>query len=204
MWYNLDSGRKTQIPKPNAYISETLKVYSFDLDKLTHYIASKGYDQNDICHNKFGYIENKREFIPQAVLDMEEKKDMYFGYYTSANVIRIIDGDTVVLGIYVDLDTLGKLGNIVSYGGGYATTVKCRLLGIDTKEKNEDLGVKSKEYLNTVCTKLSMHVNVLFHIQDKYGRYLVELFDKHNQSINQMMLDNNTLLCQPYYGGKKE
>lgn len=202
MWYNLDTNTTTPrlATHVDTYICKILKIYSSDLYKITEYVKSLGYHENDISRNNFNYIEIKQSSIPPSVPDIKEVKDMYYGYFTRSKVIRVVDGSTIVLAICITIDILKKLGSILPYGsgnnGGYTTSITCKLIGIEPKEKDRETAMKAKEYLERICNDLNMYVYVLFGEQEKYGRYLVQLFNNQKESINDIMLESK--LCKPY------
>ena len=101
-------------------------------------------------------------------------------YEYNADVIRVIDGDTIELNI--DL--------------GFRVWTKChaRLLGIDTPEirtKNEDvklLGLKAKSRVEEILTEYGNKVRIISHDLDKYGRPLVTVF-AGSINVNQLLLN---------------
>lgn len=102
-------------------------------------------------------------------------------YVYLARIVRVIDGDTIVL----DLD----LGCEV-----WLLNQHCRLLGINAPEKTGGTkanGIASKEHLESL---LKGHDTVVVRtIYDKkctFGRLLVELF-VHEDSVNEEMVEDN-------------
>lgn len=131
-----------------------------------------------------------------------------------AKVVRIIDGDTVVLAYKDDHDSICK--------------VVARLSGIDAPELKTDklIALKSRNYLINLVTDIeeldlddprsSKELQLLldtntklllakFDGKDKYGRELVELYFAHNsvtefrRSINHMLL--NASMAKVYQCG---
>lgn len=102
-----------------------------------------------------------------------------------ATLIRVIDGDTVVLELDLGMEIFRK--------GSY------RLYGINAPEHDAAS--------TQVVTDMLMGggaIEVETYKADKYGRYLVDLFvmkDGAWVSVNQTLLDMN--LAVPYFGGKR-
>ena len=104
--------------------------------------------------------------------------------YENAEVLRVIDGDTVILHVDLGFDTWKK--------------VSVRLYGINAPEikgESKELGFKSKEYLESLIPAGSF---IKFHCigQDKYGRWLGSLY-KDDLDINKNMIENN--MAVEYY-----
>jgi micrococcal nuclease len=103
-------------------------------------------------------------------------------YTYKAEVIRVIDGDTVVLNI----DLGFKIHHISP----------CRLAGINAPEMNAKdekvraAAVASKEYLQSLLPE-GMEVTIASRKLDKYGRPVVDFLCEENQfvSVNDLMTD---------------
>lgn len=115
-------------------------------------------------------------------------------YQYSADVIKVIDGDTVDLS--VDL------------GFSLRINERFRLLGINAPEsRSSDAlekieGLKAKHRLEEVLSGKKVMINTVMDKKEKYGRYLVEIFlPDINESVNQMMIGDG--LAVPYFGGKR-
>ena len=104
--------------------------------------------------------------LPVFVLVVEDVavKDRY-NY--EASVISVYDGDTVTL--------------LVDLGFGTSTKQRFRLSRINTPEvrgPERERGVKSREYLrNLLPFGKTVGVRTIKDSQEKYGRYLAEVFD---------------------------
>jgi micrococcal nuclease len=98
-------------------------------------------------------------------------------YTYSAEIVRVIDGDTVDLNI--DLGFHIKMLR------------RARLLMINAPEKNTDLGRISKEFLSKTLPEGSLvTIKTQLDKNDKYGRVLVEIFVPDEiLSVNKIMLD---------------
>lgn len=100
----------------------------------------------------------------------------------AVSVVRVIDGDTVVLS--VDL--------------GFKVTMKvnCRLEGIDAPEKRQKGGSEAAKALERLLNDLTQK-GYTFYIRskkpiDKYGRWLVTIYSTGlGISINDWMVKNN-------------
>lgn len=96
-------------------------------------------------------------------------------YRYRATVVRVIDGDTVVL----DFDLGMHIGIVQS----------CRLLGINAAEHGTEAGDAATAYLSAL---LKPGTEVIAHTQkdqtEKYGRYLVEIALLDGLVMNQQML----------------
>lgn len=88
----------------------------------------------------------------------------------TAVVMRVIDGDTVLLG--------GGLG-------------RARLIGIDTPEihgRVECFGNEATEFANAVLAGRTVHYMVGAEPRDRYGRLLVYLETRDGRSFNELVL----------------
>ncbi len=88
-------------------------------------------------------------------------------YIYKAELIRVVDGDTVDLIIDLGFDTLRK--------------ERFRLYGIDAPEMNTEAGKEAKAWLREVLQPLeAIYVETLQHKtkakRDKYGRFLAVLY----------------------------
>ena len=99
-------------------------------------------------------------------------------YTYSAEVIKVVDGDTVDLNI--DLGFHVKIAK------------RIRLSLIDAPERFTELGKKSKEFLsNTLPEGSVVTVKTQLDRDDKYGRVLGEIFTQDQiSSINKLMIDS--------------
>jgi len=94
-------------------------------------------------------------------------------YTYKAYLNRVIDGDTMSLHIDLGFDTFIK------------ETV--RLRGINTPEIKTAEGQKAKRFVTNFVNQ-SDHMIVKTHWEDKYGRYLVDVWIE-NEYLNQRLLD---------------
>jgi micrococcal nuclease len=103
-------------------------------------------------------------------------------YTYKATIVRVIDGDTVVLNI----DLGFKIHHITP----------CRLAGINAPEMNSKdekvraAAVQSKEYLMGLLPE-EMEVTIISKKLDKYGRPVVHFLAESNKyaSVNDLMID---------------
>lgn len=114
-----------------------------------------------------------------------------------ATILRILDGDTVEI--------------MFDQGLGNTSTQTCRLYGMNTPELRKDGGREALEALQAETGFLGCWVRTIKNrseskaVQEKYGRYLVELYRTSEDmdagfpaSINQKMIDNG--FAKPYFG----
>ena len=98
-------------------------------------------------------------------------------YEYKALVTKIIDGDTIEAKVDI--------------GFYLTTTLRFRLLGIDTPEKfgeTKELGLKIKEYVGSRI--LNKEVIIITYKADAFGRWLAEVFiDVDGISFNQELLN---------------
>jgi micrococcal nuclease len=139
----------------------------------------------------FNYLTRKYYERRFNKLDIENINFFSFeGLKTYCFVSSIYDGDTV---------------NVVFYHKREPIKYKVRLYGIDTPEirtrdkKEKELGYKARDYLREIM--LEKTVLVEFMKYDKYGRILGVFYDKNNNNINKIMVDNG--YAKEYFGGTK-
>ena len=102
-------------------------------------------------------------------------------YTYQATVTRVIDGDTIVLNIDLGFDSWIEQ--------------KLRLRGIDAAEMSCAEGVVVKNYVKKVCAKVGFLVCKTYK-QDKYGRYLVDIFYSLNEKDPQNVAEKGMYLNQ--------
>jgi micrococcal nuclease len=109
--------------------------------------------------------------------------------YRHVNIVRVIDGDTVVL----DID----LGNKIRWRDSF------RLNGIDTPERGQPGHKEATIHLIDLLGNTLSRVET--HKPDKYGRWLVDLYIHVGQGgdvhVNQLMIVGGH--AKPYFGGTK-
>jgi endonuclease YncB( thermonuclease family) len=113
-------------------------------------------------------------------------------YEYDAELVRVIDGDTVVLKLWKEYDFGFHIIDRKTYEGSF------RLMGIDTPELrgvNADLipAKKARDRLHEILS-LSKRIRAVTYKPDKYGRWLVDLFidDSNGDStinVNEMLLN---------------
>jgi micrococcal nuclease len=108
-------------------------------------------------------------------------------YKYNAQVLKVIDGDTVDL--FIDL----------GFKVGFNTRI--RLIGIDTPEKNFPYGKVVKDYLTNLLEGNKVYLDVTK--KDKYGRYLgmVYLNESDNVSVNELLINEN--MAKAYHGASR-
>lgn len=100
----------------------------------------------------------------------------------TANWVRVIDGDTVILNV--------DLGFHTYHVGTF------RLKGINAPElkgESRERGLRSKEALEQMLILAGNELRVVSHKTDKYGRYLADLFymntDGEEVNINRRLVE---------------
>ena len=108
-------------------------------------------------------------------------------YKYNAQVLKVIDGDTVDL--FIDL----------GFKVGFNTRI--RLIGIDTPEKNFPYGKVVKDYLTNLLEGNKVYLDVTK--KDKYGRYLgmIYLNESDNLSVNELLINEN--MAKAYHGASR-
>jgi micrococcal nuclease len=112
-----------------------------------------------------------------------------FTYY--ADVIRIVDGDTVELNVDLGFKVWCRM------------TV--RLAGIDAPERNTEAGKVAMDALKFMIASSRVYIETQKDSQEKFGRYLatIYLFSGNGEgvSVNDLMLKGG--YAKPYEGGKR-
>lgn len=104
----------------------------------------------------------------------------------NAIVDNVVDGDTVDLSIDLGFDIWHK--------------ARVRLLGIDTPEKWFNYGKVVKQYVVEMLE--GKPVQIVSTKQDKYGRYLVQIFlPQAKGSFNQHLVDEG--MAKSYFGASR-
>jgi|LakMenEpi03Aug12_release.lakeMendotaPanAssembly.Ray.scaffolds.fasta_scaffold23884_7 endonuclease YncB( thermonuclease family) len=144
--------------------------------------------------------------MPRAKKEIQTPQPDWLWRYR-VTVLRVVDGDTVEL--------------LFDQGMGNWSMETCRLYGINAVELRQDGGEAAKTNLEAEIEASSIsrgkfNLPVVWartiknraeskEIQEKYGRYLVELYSTAEEmdrgfahSINQGMIENG--FAKPYYG----
>jgi len=108
----------------------------------------------------------------------------FSGLSGAVDVLKIVDGDTIIISLPIDLKITEITDNCQMHKcGNYKLYV--RLLGINTPEKNEIGYTEAKERLTQLITSCqSVKAFVKFHKYDKYGRILGEIYDPTDLTIS--------------------
>lgn len=111
-------------------------------------------------------------------------------YQYRAEVIRVVDGDTLHLDVDLGFDVKRK--------------DSFRLYGINAPEKNTPEGMAAKEWLEAILTDgpTFRTITITTHKdqREKYGRYLATLWIGE-RNINETMIDQG--FAVPYSGGAR-
>lgn len=118
-------------------------------------------------------------------------------YNYKAEVVKIIDGDT--LDVNVDL------------GFDIWHSIRIRLYGLDAPEtrttdiEEKSSGLKTKEFIKNWLDKngYSIFIKTYKGKTEKYGRILAEVYDSTcAEQLNDLLILEG--LAKPYFGGHKE
>jgi endonuclease YncB( thermonuclease family) len=177
-YLNLTTGRQTTKVPEGFVVDEELQVIG-TADQIQHYRNSLGADELS---------------LPTGTM-------------LPCRLIRVIDGDTMDLSVKLSVRAL--LPNTCCMARCLTAHIKirCRLEGIDTAEKNTDVGKKTKEFVQEFLHNKRLRCCISKH--EKYGRSLGTLFIRSgvlcfgkDSSVNQYLLDNRMAVA--YDGGSKE
>jgi len=102
-------------------------------------------------------------------------------YTYQATVTRVIDGDTLVLNIDLGFNSWIEQ--------------KIRLRGIDAPELSCTEGVAAKNYVKKICEKIKFVVCKTYK-QEKYGRYLADIFYSFKEKNPELVVQEGTYLNQ--------
>jgi endonuclease YncB( thermonuclease family) len=139
------------------------------------------------------------------------------GLITYGKIVDVYDGDTCTINILIpntiETSILGIKKTIKKYT---IQKYKCRMFGYDCAEMKplktdpnrdiiKDKAIKARLFFCELVGFYEKHTNLIV-VQclefDKYGRLLVNLFDKSNNKINDIMIQKNHGYL--YTGGKKD
>ncbi|MDP8266775.1 MAG: DUF1016 N-terminal domain-containing protein [Candidatus Aceula meridiana] len=108
-------------------------------------------------------------------------KNPEYLYTYQATVSRVIDGDTIVLNIDLGFDSWIE--------------EKLRLRGIDAAEISSALGIEAKAHVKKICEKVDFVVCKTYK-EDKYGRYLADIFYSFKEKNSELVAQEGTYLNQ--------
>ena len=134
-----------------------------------------------------------------AATDENTPYDTVEGLQTRIKVLRVLDGDTLDVGMCRDGRTVLKY--------------RVRLYGIDTPEKRPsrsdplrhleiEASLRSKQALTDRLIENDWVVIAHFDKPDKYGRLLCTLFDKNGENLNEWMIRMGHAVA--YFGKTKK
>ncbi len=132
---------------------------------------------------------------------------------TNAEVLRVVDGDTFDILVYITLDQLARKRNDNEFSiivpsqhkdAGFYTKLCVRLYGVDTSEKQLEAGKLAKTLMTEKLQSMENLVTVHFidQCRDKYGRSLVIMYSRHGELLNTLFEDMPELAAA-YTGGTK-
>ncbi len=218
--YNLETGRFCKEIRKNANVTCINNCTIFGTQNQIQSFNNYKINNNNNVQNITDLKTDCANTNDIALLNNNIEEFTLNGYFTKAKVKEIIDGDTIKLTVFVDLEYISrfsvdndnrKIINCIRYGDskGYFTTFICRLYGINSMEKDTIQGQKAKEIMKGKYEALNNIVFCMFFDDDKYGRKLVNIYsdvDMKNK-MNDILFDyNNTdlgVIVERYYGGTK-
>lgn len=106
-----------------------------------------------------------------------------------AEVIRVVDGDTIRLKLYKDIDIGFYIIQTIS------TEMNFRLYGINTPEVRgieKQAGLEAKAYVEEILNKTTSPLRVVSYKTGKYGRWLCDVYimiDGEEIHLNQHLID---------------
>lgn len=118
-------------------------------------------------------------------------------YVYNAELVRVIDGDTVRFKLSKEFDFGFHIKHNSVYEGNF------RLFGINTPEirgEERPEGLRSKAIVEDILTQ-AKEIKVKTYKPDKYGRWLADIYvvNSHNSQVyllNQYLVDNG--YAEPY------
>lgn len=131
------------------------------------------------------------------------------GLFLPAQITRVIDGDTCIVKVKMNLDHLSKITHVKKNFIARFFTTKIyiqtivRWAGIDAQESNTDEGKIAKQIVDEYFKK-NDQVWIHFGKFDKFRRQLGVFFtDKNKTKLLNTILMTQENLAKPYKGGKK-
>lgn len=106
-------------------------------------------------------------------------------YDYKAHIIRVVDGDTVVLDVDVGF-------------GMWRRNESYRLLRINAPEMRYKAGKAAKAFLIVVLAEKGMDATVTTHKSDVYGRFLAEVVLADGTNISTYMVEHNHAKYKEY------
>jgi endonuclease YncB( thermonuclease family) len=154
------------------------------------------------AHTSWEPQEQKEPYVIDpylAATDENTPYDTVEGLKTRIKVLRVLDGDTLDVGMCRDGRTVLKY--------------RVRLYGIDTPEKRPSrsdplrhleiqASLRSKQALTDRLIENDWIVVAHFDKPDKYGRLLCTLFDKNGENLNEWMIRMGHAVA--YFGKTKK
>ena len=116
-------------------------------------------------------------------------------------ILKVIDGDTVDIALYHDDDKTKIYKHRVRLYGIY-TPEKRPSLDDPNREKEKEAALRAKNALEKRVNENDSLFIAHFYKNDKYGRLLCTLYDKHGEDINKWMIENG--YAYEYFGKTKK
>jgi len=117
-----------------------------------------------------------------------------FTYNYKARVVRIIDGDSLILNCDLGFKTHIEIPVRLAH-----------INAMELRDANEEKRARAKQAKDELAARLTNPLVTIRSLKpfkgDKYGRYLVEITNSEGVNVNQTLLDLG--LAEPYEGGKR-
>lgn len=180
-WYNLDTKRHIKEDNRKGFeYDQNFKICG-KLESVRKMI-DRMMSLELIIHPQGTAFNNKAAAIP---FDNKATGRAFGGKFVEAQIVNVIDAETVVLTFVIESLSSGK-----SINTGY--TESCRMLGIDSGEKHDSNGLIAKK-VRAMLERNRIVYAILDHFDNKLGFLPVILYmDKgRKQNISKMILDAN-------------
>ena len=118
-------------------------------------------------------------------------------YIYYAEVVKVIDGDTITVNVDLGYDTW-LYNQKVGLAGIDSPESRINLKRFPERTKEKELGLEAKELVKSLCGN---KVKIISQGKGKYGRILGIVYTLDDKNINQTLIDND--LAVEYWGGTK-
>jgi len=133
----------------------------------------------DILRFKHGMIVESVKGSAKKFRSVDVKRTELYTYV--ADVERVVDGDTLIA--------------LVSLGFNVYRSQRLRLRGINTPELKSKKGKRAKAFVQNILKKQNLII-VKTHVQDKYARYIADVFYLEGEKDPQVIASKGIYLNQ--------
>ena len=255
-WYNLSTSRMIKKPKHDVFSIKGVRIVG-SCDNINEFISKNREKNSSITKDSIFKPFSDIKFLSEdasrisalcfsnyagTIIPPTNNTDVsliskdsidrlckfsFSGHFLKAKVVKVVDGDTLDIIIYMPLTILGcaknldgeiKTSALVSTGFenvGFFSIVTIRLYGYDAAEKDTEPGKIAKKLLTEKLTLLNNIIWCRFIERtvavEKYGRQLAVIFEDVEQKrcLNCYLYDKQQepgipMLVAPYTGGTKQ